>query len=41
MNNREYIEQLLDKARAAQAVFETFDQKQVDEVVRVAGKIIY
>ncbi len=41
MEDKDYIQQLLDKARAAQAIFETYDQAHVDEVVRVAGKIIY
>ena len=36
-----YIEQYLKRARIAQAEFETYSQKQVDEVVKAVGKAVY
>ncbi|MCR4672994.1 MAG: aldehyde dehydrogenase family protein [Lachnospiraceae bacterium] len=41
MDTREYIEDLISKARAAQQEFETYTQEQVDRAVRAIGKIIY
>jgi succinate-semialdehyde dehydrogenase len=35
------IQDLIRKARAAQAVFETFSQEQVDAIVRDIGKYVY
>src|SRR3982074_3065215 len=35
------IEELVAKARAAQAVFETFSQEQVDGIVRDIAKYVY
>src|SRR5262245_35641953 len=35
------IQDLLAKARAAQAVFETFSQEQVDAIVKAIGKYVY
>jgi succinate-semialdehyde dehydrogenase len=37
----EQVEQLVQKARAAQAVFETFSQQQVDAIVRDFAKYVY
>lgn len=37
----EYLEELLQKARAAQKVFETFSQKDTDKAARAAGKAVY
>lgn len=41
MEELAYIKNLIQKARAAQQVFETFDQKAVDAVVKALGKSIY
>lgn len=41
MNAEEYITELLEKGRAAQRIFEQFDQAQVDACVRAVGKVIY
>ena len=35
------IEEMLEKARKAQAEFENYTQEQVDAVVKAIGKIIY
>src|SRR5438876_7308400 len=35
------VEQLVARARAAQAVFETFSQEQVDAIVKGIGKYVY
>jgi len=37
----DYIQEMIDKAKKAQAVFAGYDQKQVDAVVRAAGKAVY
>ena len=41
MDEKTYIGSLIDKARAAQKKFETFNQQQVDRAVRVVAKIVY
>ena len=38
---KSYIEVLVEKAKAAQSVFEGFTQEQVDAVVKAMGKVIY
>src|ERR1041385_8938090 len=35
------VQQLVEKARAAQAIFETFSQAQVDAIVKGVGKYVY
>ena len=40
-DTRAYIQHLIDKARVAQAEFESYSQEQVDRAVRAIGKIIY
>src|SRR5262245_4046623 len=35
------IQDLISKARAAQAVFESFSQEQVDAIVKGIGKYVY
>src|SRR6185312_4452454 len=35
------VQQLVARARAAQAVFETFSQEQVDAIVKGIGKYVY
>jgi len=35
------VQDLVSKARAAQAVFETFSQEQIDAIVRDFGKYVY
>jgi succinate-semialdehyde dehydrogenase len=35
------VQQLIDKARAAQATFESFSQEQVDAIVKGIGKYVY
>ena len=41
MCEKSYIDGLIEKAKKAQKIFEGYDQKQVDNVVRAVGKIIY
>lgn len=41
MDSKEYVFGLVEKARKAQAIFETYNQKQVDQVVRTVGKAVY
>lgn len=41
MNNKEYINSLIVKARDAQKEFEKFNQQQVDAVVKAIGKVVY
>ncbi|HEY8804484.1 MAG TPA: aldehyde dehydrogenase family protein, partial [Clostridium sp.] len=41
MDNKEYINGLMTKARTAQAAIANYSQEQVDELVRVIGKAIY
>lgn len=41
MDAKEYVQSLVDKARAAQAVFETYSQERVDECVRAIGKAVF
>lgn len=38
---RAYVQSLIDKARAAQQIFETFPQEKVDAAVRAVGKAVY
>lgn len=40
-DNKAFIASMIEKARAAQAVYETFDQQQVDAIVRAVGKVIF
>ena len=41
MGNMEYVSTIVDQARKAQKIFETYTQEQVDEVVRAVGKAVY
>lgn len=41
MDNKEYIGELVKKARAAQKEFEAFDQRQVDAVVKAIARAVY
>ena len=41
MTDAEYLKELVDKARKAQKVFETYDQETVDKAVKAIGKVIY
>lgn len=41
MDDRAYVAELIEKARKAQKIFETYTQEQVDEVVRAIGKAVY
>ena len=41
MSELTYIEVLIERARKAQKEFEHFSQKQVDDIVRAMGKVIY
>jgi succinate-semialdehyde dehydrogenase len=41
MSNEEIIGKLMENAREAQRIFETFSQERVDAAVRAVGKIIY
>lgn len=41
MEEKSYIDTLIEKAKAAQKIFEGFTQEQVDAAVKAMGKIIY
>jgi len=41
MDTMEYISGLIEKAKVAQKVFETYTQEQVDLVVKTVGKAVY
>ena len=41
MDNKEYISEMMTKARTAQAAIANYSQEQVDDLVRVIGKAIY
>lgn len=41
MELQNYISEMIEKARAAQQEFETYNQEQVDQAVRAIGKAIY
>lgn len=41
MEDKLYIEELMKNARIAQSSFESFSQKQVDDIVRAIGKVVY
>lgn len=39
--SKAYIQTYLDRAAAAQKEFETYSQEQVDQMVRIVGKVVY
>lgn len=41
MTDEEYLKDLVDKSRAAQKIFETYDQATVDKAVKAIGKVVY
>ena len=41
MTEQEQIKLMMDRARAAQKIFERFSQEQCDAVARAAGKVVY
>ncbi|MDR3552910.1 MAG: aldehyde dehydrogenase family protein [Clostridia bacterium] len=41
MEDREYIQSLVEKSRVAQKAFEKFTQQQVDDVVKAIAKTVY
>lgn len=41
IEHQAYVQQLINRARAAQLEFETYSQEQVDKAVRAIGKVIY
>lgn len=41
MDEKTYIQEMIKKAGAAQAKFETFNQLQVDRAVRIVGKVVF
>jgi len=41
MDNREYIQSLIEKARAAQAVVDNYTQEQVDKLTKAVGMAIF
>ena len=41
MNEREYVQALIDRCRAAQKIFETYTQEQVDRAVKAIGKAVF
>jgi succinate-semialdehyde dehydrogenase len=41
MDLEKYIDELVAKARKAQAIFETFPQERIDEVCKAYGKVFY
>ncbi|MDR0423932.1 MAG: aldehyde dehydrogenase family protein, partial [Clostridiales Family XIII bacterium] len=41
MNAQEHVSELIQRARAAQKIFEGYSQEQVDAAVRAIGKVVY
>ncbi|MEG1733351.1 MAG: aldehyde dehydrogenase family protein, partial [Longicatena sp.] len=41
MNEMEYVNEIIEKAKKAQKEFETYSQEQVDQVVKAVGKAVY
>jgi len=41
MESKEYIEQYISRARAAQKAFESWDQEGVDKLVRAVARVVY
>lgn len=41
MDNKQYIQEMVSKARNAQKAFEGFSQEHVDAIVKAMGKIVY
>ena len=41
MDDVQFVNQIIDRARKAQKIFESYTQEQVDEVVRAVGKAVY
>ena len=41
MEEKSYIDELIEKAKAAQKTFESFSQEKVDAAVKAMGKVIY
>ena len=41
MEDRTQIDEMLEKAKAAQSVVETYTQEQVDALVKIVGKTIF
>lgn len=41
MDNREFINSLIEKSKKAQREFEGFNQQQVDQIVREIAKVVY
>lgn len=41
MDNNKYVSEIIDKGKKAQQIFETYNQEQVDQVVRAVGKAVY
>ncbi len=41
MNTQEYLASLVEKARKAQKIFETYPQETVNQAVRAIGKVVY
>jgi len=40
-DSKAYIDKYIERARKAQAEFETFSQEKIDEAVRAIGKVVY
>lgn len=41
MNEREYVQSLIDRCRAAQEIFAAYTQEQVDAAVKAVGKAVF
>lgn len=41
MNNENYINDLIGKAKVAQAILESYDQEKIDSIVKVIAKVIF
>jgi len=41
MDDKQFIKELVDKSRKAQKIYETFNQQQVDRVVRALAKVVW
>ena len=41
MDNREFMNEMIERARAAQKIIEGYDQKRIDELCMIIGKTVY
>lgn len=41
LESKDYIDLYINRAKTAQKIYEQYDQKQIDKVVRAVGKVVY